>query len=449
MRDLLIVILVFGSVPIIFMRPWFGIIVWCWLGFMNPHRLTWGFAYDFPFAQLVAIVTLTAILFSREKKQFELSPFLVLWFVWVVWMNITTLFALVPAETVKDYDRTMKIQLFAFLTILLINNEERVRALMWVTVLSLGFFGFKGGVFSIVTGGNYLVWGPEGSFIQGNNGLGLALTMTIPLMFYLYTNEEGKWVKRGMLALMCFTSLAVLTTHSRGAFLALGAMAGFLWLKSKRKLVVGVFMLLAIVVLIGFMPEEWMERMRTISTYKQDGSAMGRINAWWFAFNLAKDNPITGGGFGVFLPHLFNIYAPVPEDFHDSHSIYFEVLGEHGFIGLGLFLALGLSALLLAGSTTRMCKKVPQLEWIADVNRVIQVSLIGYAVGGAFLGLAYFDLYYHLLAIIVLTRILARRRISEMTSGTGPRAPELPADAAVSDGPSRIGDRFPTATRSR
>jgi len=33
---------------------------------------------------------------------------------------------------------------------------------------------------------------------------------------------------------------------------------------------------------------------------------------------------------------------------------------------------------------------------------MIQVSLIGYAAGGAFLGMAYFDLPYHLVIILVL-----------------------------------------------
>jgi len=72
------------------------------------------------------------------------------------------------------------------------------------------------------------------------------------------------------------------------------------------------------------MPDAWMQRMGTIKTYEQDGSAMGRINAWHFAFNLALDRPIVGGGFETFQPDLFLKYAPEPENYHDSHSIYFE-----------------------------------------------------------------------------------------------------------------------------
>ena len=35
---------------------------------------------------------------------------------------------------------------------------------------------------------------------------------------------------------------------------------------------------------------------------------------------------------------------------------------------------------------------------------MVQVSLVGYAIAGAFLGLAYFDFYYTLVAVIVLTK---------------------------------------------
>jgi probable O-glycosylation ligase (exosortase A-associated) len=87
----------------------------------------------------------------------------------------------------------------------------------------------------------------------------------------------------------------------------------------------------------------------------------------------------------------------------DVHSIYFEVMGEHGFIGFGLFMLLGLLAWLRANQVIRRCKKDPEKKWASDLASMIQVSLVGYAAGGAFLGMAYFDLPYHLMIILVLT----------------------------------------------
>ena len=65
-----------------------------------------------------------------------------------------------------------------------------------------------------------------------------------------------------------------------------------------------------------FLPQKYIGRIRTIQTYEQDASAMGRINAWYFALNLAKDRPLVGGGFEAFTPELFERYAPEPEVVH-------------------------------------------------------------------------------------------------------------------------------------
>lgn len=126
------------------------------------------------------------------------------------------------------------------------------------------------------------------------------------------------------------------------------------------------------------------------------------------AFNLAKDN-ILGGGFECFRLPSFARYAPIWDDVHDAHSIYFEVMGEHGFIGLALFLSLGATALLSAKRIAKEAKQWNETRWMADLAAMIQVSLLGYAACGAFLGLAYFDLYYHLIAILVILKVLLKK----------------------------------------
>jgi probable O-glycosylation ligase (exosortase A-associated) len=135
---------------------------------------------------------------------------------------------------------------------------------------------------------------------------------------------------------------------------------------------------------------------------------MGRINAWHTAFNVATDR-ITGGGFEMWGAAVFSRYAPNPLDLHDVHSVYFELLGEHGFVGLALWLAVAFIAWWRANKVISACKNVSGKQWAADLAGMIQVSLVGYAVGGTFLGLAYFDLYYHLIALIILTQLASFR----------------------------------------
>jgi putative inorganic carbon (HCO3(-)) transporter len=68
MRDYVLTAFVFALVPVCFARPWLGILTWYWLGLMNPHRLTWEFAYTMPFAMLVGGATLLGVFFARDRR---------------------------------------------------------------------------------------------------------------------------------------------------------------------------------------------------------------------------------------------------------------------------------------------------------------------------------------------------------------------------------------------
>lgn len=422
MRDIILFVIVFGALLGTLKRPHIGIYLWTWIGLMNPHRLAWGVAYSFPFAAVIGGVTLTALLFSKTQRKMPWSRETTLLLIFSLWMTITTVSAF-SAEAPEYLSRVLKIQLFVFLTIYLIDNKEKLIGLIWVTVLSLGFYGIKGGVFTVLGGGVSRVWGPDGSFIAGNNEIGLALIMTTPLIVFLYFQEKNKLIRYALGMSIFLTALAIVGSQSRGALIGIIAMGGFLWVKSRKKLGVGLLILVASITIIMLMPEAWWERMSTIQNYQEDGSAMGRINAWWTAWNVATSN-FFGGGFRMFSRQTFLIYAPDPLNMHDAHSIYFQVLGEHGFIGLGLFLLIGIKTWLRCGEIIRLAAKNSEYKWTADLAAMLQVSLIGYAASGAFLGLAYFDYYYHLIAITLITWGL-------MQTPVGSKASEKPTNMAI------------------
>jgi len=422
MRDALIFLIILGAVPFILARTNIGILVWTWLSLMNPHRLAYGIAYNFPFAAIVSGATLISFLLSREPKRVPLNTLTVLLTLFILWMNVTTVFAIYPDQALAEWSRTMKIQGMVLVSILVMQSQQRIRALTWIIVISLGFYGLKGGVFALLSGGSYRIWGPAGSFIEDNNALALAITMTIPLMRYLQLDADNKWIKRGLGILMIFSALSVITSYSRGAFLALSAMGVFFWFKSRNKLIVGLAVISVTLILLAFMPEQWTSRMNTIQTYQEDASAMGRINAWWFAYNVAKDR-FFGGGFGTSNPELFRIYAPDPFNFHAAHSIYFEVLGEHGFVGLGLFLALIFFAWRTGTRIIKTVRDQPELKWAENLAAMAQVSLIAYAVGGSFLSLAYYDLYYNVVALLVLTEYVIKH--NNIALDSNPAKPHL------------------------
>jgi probable O-glycosylation ligase (exosortase A-associated) len=243
--------------------------------------------------------------------------------------------------------------------------------------LSIGFYGIKGGLFTIASGGSYRVWGPEGSFIEDNNHLALATIMAVPLLRYLQLQAANVWARRGYLAALFLCTISALGSHSRGALLAVAAMGFFLWLKTRNKVVVGLIVLAIIPLVLAVAPENWTERMQSIKTYDQDASAMGRINAWWVAWNLAVDRFPIGGGFGMWEADVFAKYAPDPADIHVAHSIYFQVLGEQGFMGLFLFLLIFTIAWFHANRVLRMARGRSDLLWARDLASMAQVSLIG------------------------------------------------------------------------
>jgi len=429
MRDLILTALVFGSVPFMVLRPSIGVLVWSWLGYMNPHRATYGFAYNFPFVQVSALATFLGLVVSKEKIRFPWSGTTVVWFLWTLWFCITTLFALNSDAAFAGWSREIKVQAMVFVTLLVMHSKEKLERLVWVIVVSIGIFGVKGGLFTAAHGGNYIVWGPPSSFIEGNNELALALLTIVPLMRYLQTRTSNKWIKRGLAGAMVLCAFSIVGSYSRGALLGATAMTALLWLKSKRKIAFGVPIVLVFALAVMFMPDRWEQRMGTIQTYDQDASALGRINAWNFAFNLAKDHPVTGGGFNVFTKEMFARYAPNPEDVHDAHSIYFQVMGEHGFVGLFLFVLLGILTVTTASWVIRKTRDHPELQWAHDLGSMIQVSFAGFAVGGSFLGLAYWDLPYHLMAIAVLTKVIVRDALAAPAPAVGEPAVAQPTGA--------------------
>lgn len=438
MRAIAVALILLGSLPFILARPWIGILVWSWLSYMNPHRIAWGFITQMPVALIVALTTFIAMLMANSKEKAtmriawtrETKVLLIL----TAWMFMTTVFSLFPDAAWPQWEKVWRIMLMTFVTTMLITNEYRIKVLVYVIALSLGFYGFKGGVFVLTTGGAFRVMGPEGSFIAGNNEIGLALIMTVPLLHYMRTQMKYSVVRWGLLAGIALTIFAIIGTSSRGALLGIVAMLMFFLLKSRQKYGAILAIIPLAVVILYVMPPEWFERMHTIETWQEDGSASERVRAWGNAIDLASHRFI-GGGYR----------ALVWWGGRDSHSIYFGMLGEQGWVGLALFLLLLFYTWRSGSWIIRNTKKTPELYWARDLAAMIQVSLIGYMSAGAFLGLQYFDLFYHLVVIIVMTRLVVQQRLSVQqpeeavqTRPTGSSVRHMPPIAGASNSVPRV-----------
>jgi putative inorganic carbon (HCO3(-)) transporter len=435
MRDVIITLIVFWSLPMIFKKPYWGTIMWIWISVMNPHSQGWGFARSYPFAQLIAGTTILSLLLTKQDKKFPMTGLTMVFLAFVGWMSVSQFFAIHPDSGFSLWVRAYKIFAMTIVVIMLTKERRHIELMIISIVFSLGFYGVKGGIFTITSGGNFRVWGPEGTFIEGNNELALGLVTVIPLMYFVMSLIKNRWGRYGMMASMFLCALAALGSYSRGAALAIAAMAVLLWLKSKNKVTLGVIMCLAIPVLLLLMPHQWFERVDTINDYKTDSSAMGRINAWYMAFNLAKDHPFVGGGFDIYSADVFRLYAPEPLDIHAAHSLYFQVMGEHGFVGFFLYLLLGFLTWRTGSWIIRHTKGHEELKWAGDLAGMAQVSLIGFGVGGAFLSLLYFDVPYFIMGALISTRVVVERELlAKKRAAAAPRP--VPDDAAMPAPPS-------------
>ncbi|MBM3518806.1 MAG: putative O-glycosylation ligase, exosortase A system-associated [Alphaproteobacteria bacterium] len=170
MRGILLLVVFAATTPATLYKPHVGVLVWSWVSYMNPHRLVYGFVQALPLALIVASATLLAWVLSREAKRIPMGAITVLLGVWALWFSLTTLFALYPDSAYADWDRAIKVILMnGFVTLGLITTRERLHHLLWAIVISLGFYGIRGGLFTIFTLGEHRVYGPSRSFIADNN----------------------------------------------------------------------------------------------------------------------------------------------------------------------------------------------------------------------------------------------------------------------------------------
>jgi probable O-glycosylation ligase (exosortase A-associated) len=266
--------------------------------------------------------------------------------------------------------------------------------------------------------------------IADNNDFGLALNMTAPLFFFLAQTEANRWVRRFFGFLFLITIPSVFFTYSRGALVGLIAVMGLMFLQSKQRLILIPVITMATIVALMFAPDAWKQRMDPTRPDALDNSAKERLNAWAFATNLASEYPITGGGFATFTPELFGRYAPVALDIHGPHSVYFQVLGEHGYVGLSLYLALLLTCFAGAHRLVREARSYQDREVIHYAN-MFRFSMIGFLSSGAFLGRAYFDYFFSLVACLAILDTVARDRWAQGIESDGELDPALAANEVV------------------
>lgn len=425
MRDIVVLTVILGSVPFCFRKPFYGVLMWAFVSYFNPHRYAWSNAvYNFPVAEVIAIPTLLGILFAPRLNRNIFARESILMIVMWMWMGITLLYASqVPlfAGHIQDGTERLiqitKILLMTFVTILVVDSKVRLRQAVLVIALCLGIRAVWAGIFGVQTAGEFRVYGPHDSFLADNNDFALGLNMTLPMLYWLIPSEPRRWARNGLRLCVLASILCVILTYSRGGLLGLVTVLLLIALMSRYRLIALALVGVAAMFTLSFAPQAWTDRMENLAHGQIDSSAQQRLIGWRTGWNLVMDYPITGGGLEAYPDVVvFRHYQPeeMPggRESEGPHSIYFQVLGEQGFVGLALFLLLLGSCLVSLHRLRSKAKKNVSTQWVIPYTRMFEVSLAGYMVSGAFLGRAYFDLWYEIVACLVVVKLLYQRELA-------------------------------------
>jgi putative inorganic carbon (HCO3(-)) transporter len=411
-RDIIILTYFVGSSPVCFFRPFYGVLLWSIVAFLNPHKFAWQ-AQNFPLAVAIAVFTIGGMLvFTRDYRNLRSREVFMITLL-QIWFTITsvvaannTLFVHHIGETWIRWEFVLKILLMTVVSIVIVNTFERLRIFIIVIAASFGLLVARAIPFMVMTGLQHRLYGPEGSMIGDNNDFGLALNMTLPLLFFLARTEPKPWVRRLFGFLFLFTIPAIFCTYSRGALVGLVILMTLMILQLKERWMLLPVIAFGLTIVALIAPPQWKERMNPTREGAVDASAQARLHVWTYAINLAMDYPITGGGFATFTKELSPRYAPPGVFVLGPHSVYFSLLGEHGFVGLFLYLILVFFCFASAYKVAKWAKYYRDIRILNYVN-MFRFSLVGFLVSGCFLGRAYFDYFFAIVAAVVILKRVA------------------------------------------
>ncbi|MGZ8941099.1 MAG: putative O-glycosylation ligase, exosortase A system-associated, partial [Limisphaerales bacterium] len=388
----LVVLAAFGSFLVLAIsHPQVGLYAWGWLTLMQPHQEAWGMK-GFRLNLVVAIATIVFWILSKEPKKLPPGPTSMLILAFMMWMVVAQMVSLRPNYSWYYFDQFIRVMIFTILCLIMLNTKARVHAMIWIICISVGYYTVKGGIFTVLTGGAYHVFGPINTMISDNNHIGGAAVFIIPILNYLRISTEARWIRIGLILSIVLTIFCILGTQSRGAFVALALIAVPFWWRSRNRVMLAMVLVPLAVGALNFMPESWSARMQTIEAAGADASFQGRIDAWVIATKIALGNPLTGGGFRVpYLQEIADAYLSEPRKARAAHSIYFEILGSMGFVGLALFVSIIALAFWNASWIRHHTRNEAGLRWAGDLANMAQISLMAYCVAGAALSLEFWE----------------------------------------------------------
>jgi len=425
LRGIIVRLIVAVAVPICFLTPFNGMLWYLWYSHGRPNDFIWP-QYAFESGALLIAVSMLAgyPIFEMHFSPLRFRGLIVVTLFWL-WIGLATLAATDRVLALPKFLQYTNILIITYLVAAMANSELRIRAVLNVIAVAVGFLGSKCAFDFLVTGAQFRAQG-VGGLMKEQNEFALCLNMAIVILVGLSNMEDRFWVRWGFRAAAVGCAVSVIGTYSRSGLLGLG-LATFLFTWYSKKRVLGfTAMGLALVALIAFGPQRALDRYKTISTafagaFEKastgkvsediDPSALGRLQAWEAGLKMMKAHPFLGVGPLNFLPQ-FQKYFP---GYHArvAHNAFIALGAESGIPSVLLFASFIALAIGDMWWTRRKLKKMPHLAELAAECLIIQMTLTVYVVPNFFINRQNLDLMYHLVGLSVGLSALARLRMAE------------------------------------
>jgi len=404
MKALILLGIMVVAVPLAFLSPYMGVLTYIWMAITRPHE--WAYVQSAQYSMMVGAATLLGYLvFDLVKRPPKLGANILMLLVWLQALMGTYLGYNVANAEIKFIEFT-KIVAIGLLISALVDNEQRVRWLLAMLVISVAMVTFKDFVGSIIHLGNVKLTGPGGSF-EDNNDYALLLVMTTPIAYYFAKSETIKLLRWGFYGIAIMTTVTILFTYSRGGFLGLCVVALAMALKTKYKVLGIATLALAGILFINFGPERVLNRLSTIKdAQEQDSSAQGRLKAWEVSFGIMRDYPWTGIGMKNILL-IYGKYGDIAEA-KVAHNSYLQCAVDAGIPALLFFLMMLTVTFWRLRVVRRTLKTRAPDNIVINYTHGVETALYGYCVSAFFLSQYAFEILYILVPLVTGLRAIAR-----------------------------------------
>ncbi|RYE91216.1 MAG: putative O-glycosylation ligase, exosortase A system-associated, partial [Oxalobacteraceae bacterium] len=383
---------------------------------------------------------------ADDKRELRVGARQILLLLLLAWAGWTTAHADFPLEAAEKWSWVWKALAFAFFLPLTLRTRLRMEALALFMVLSAASIIVVGGIKTAASGGGY---GALNLMVDNNSGLyegsiisSVAIAI-VPLILWLMkfgtVFSPDKRVRLYGYALIFACLLIPIGTQARTGLVCIALLAVLMLRAVKRRVLYVALMGIAAAAAIPMLPKSYTARMDTIANHQADQSASTRLAVWAWTWDYVQRHPL-GGGFNAYLQNQLtidqvattsdgNVQTSVRTQAHDAgrayHSSYFEMLGEQGFPGLAMWLALHLIGLFRMEVLRRRHLRAESDDaWIAPLATALQHGHLIYLVGGAFVGIAFQPFIYMLVGLEIgfdnhlrarnkrATRTIARPRVA-------------------------------------